>query len=158
MHDPVPEHVAALIELFRLKHETTMVLREVYTSGKSGAFVAQVSCGGAVDGIHILKIGAVAKGWDDEETVHRSAIEASAFKGKIPSIVASERTPSHYAILLGVAGDSALRCKPLVNAMGLFQSAYTALASILWDEAHLAIGELDRRFGHHQKDAGLSPR
>lgn len=139
MHS-LPAHVAAIIELARLQHKTEIQIREVLTSGKSGAFVAKVDCTGDVDGVFILKVGLVVQGWPDEEQSHDEAFRTGAFSGKVPKIMFSIRSKANYALLLGLAGDSILKCKPLVTGLKFFDAAYTALVDIVWSKELIFLG------------------
>jgi hypothetical protein len=142
MPDSLPPHVDDLIELARLEQKTEIEIREVLTSGKSGAFVAKVDCTGAFDGVFILKIGSIVEGWPDEEVSHGEALRIGAFSGKVPRIVFSVRSRKYYAIVLGLAGDSIIQCKPLVTGLNFFDAAYLALVDIIWDERLITLGDL----------------
>lgn len=141
MRDSLQAHVAALIELARLQHDTEIEIREVLTSGKSGAFVAKVDCSGKIDGVFILKIGTIAQGWPDEEQSHRDALRIGAFSGKVPKINFCVRSKTHYALVLGLAGDSIIQCKPLATGLNFFNSVYTALVDLIWNDSLISLGD-----------------
>ena len=109
MDDAAVAIIAAMAELVRLRHGTKVEIREVFTSGKSGAVVAMVDCSGEHDGVFVLKIGPVPQGWEAEESRHRRALSEGAFGGCVPELVLSESDGQRYALLLRLAGKSRLR-------------------------------------------------
>lgn len=128
----IPNFVQEFVALIKEKHETTVEIREILTSGKSGAFVGLVDCVGKHDGVFILKIDNVPTGWEDEETRHRDAVSAGAFSGRVPSILLSERKDTQYCLVVKLAGESRLTWRPLVDSLKLFRSAYIRFAEIAW--------------------------
>jgi hypothetical protein len=132
MAHQLPETAKAFLDHIQKTHGTAVNIREILPTGKSGAFVALVDCLGAHDGIYVLKIDGLPIGWEDEEARHKRALEDGAFSGKLPTIVLSERTDSQYCLLIKIAGQSRIAWRPLVAALGLFRSAYSAFATIAW--------------------------
>jgi tetratricopeptide (TPR) repeat protein len=135
-------HIAkTFIERLRDVHKTAVQIREVLPTGKSGAFVAVVDCSGAHDGVYVLKVDALPTSWDDEETRHKRALKEGAFSSSLPAIVLSDRTESHYCLLVKIAGHSRIASRPLVAALGLFRSAYSSFATIAWTPPLFAFGD-----------------
>lgn len=141
---PQPLHVAvaALIERIFIRHKIKVEVREIFRSGKSGAFVGLVDCSGSRDGVYVLKVDLLPSGWEGEVTKHAKALDDGAFSKKIPSIILSEETATHYALLLKIAGESRITWRPLVNSLGLFSSAYTKLSKIAWDPRLFQFGDM----------------
>src|ERR1700733_10817243 len=135
MAEEITASVQEFVELIKQRHGTIIEVREILTSGKSGAIVALVDCSGKHDGIYILKIGSLPKGWEDEETLHRRAIAEHAFSDRLPAIVLSERTTESYCLILKIAGESRITWRPLVGSLGLFRSAYAQFGQIAWTPA-----------------------
>lgn len=102
--------------------------------GKSGAFVAFVSCDGAMEGTFVLKVGTVSPYYANEDELHEEVMRDQAFRGKIPIIVAKIRCENVYAFLLEIGGKSRIKWKPLLNTIGLFGSGYSRLIDLLWDD------------------------
>jgi hypothetical protein len=132
MSNEHPETAGAFIQQIFKNHDTVVEVREILPTGKSGAFVAMVDCSGAHDGVYILKVDALPVGKDDEETRHKQALKEGAFSGKLPAIVLSERTSTHYCLLIKIAGESRIAWRPLVNSLRLFRSAYSKFGTISW--------------------------
>ena len=133
MSDNVPDTViTAFLSQIRKTHGTEVELREALATGKSGAFVALVDCLGVHDGVYVLKVDAIPVGREDEETRHKQALSDRAFSGKLPSIVLSEKSNTHYCLLIKIAGESRIVWRPLVNSLRLFRSAYSSFGTIAW--------------------------
>lgn len=141
MSNEFPETVETFLDLICKDHGTVVAIREILPTGKSGAFVALVDCSGALDGVYVLKVDAVPIGREDEETRHKQALKDGAFSGKLPAIVLSERSGSHYCLLIKIAGESRLDWRPLVVALRLFRSAYSKFATIAWTPPLFVFGD-----------------
>ncbi len=135
-----PETVKIFLDHIRETKGTIVEIREILPTGKSSAFVALVDCVGVHDGVYVLKIDAVPADRPSEEARHRQALAEHAFSGKLPEIVLSERTDSYYCLLIRIAGKSRISWRPLIGALQLFRSAYTAFAKIAWDANLLTFG------------------
>jgi len=141
MSNSAPPVVATFIAKIKQMHSTTVEVREILPTGKSAAFVALVDCSGPHDGIYVLKVDAIPTGRESEEARHRQALKDGAFSGKLPAIVLSEQIDDHYCLLIKIAGESRITWRPLVNSLGLFQSAYARFAEIAWTPSLFAFGE-----------------
>ena len=128
----LPQVVEEFIEQIKLDHGAHIEIRELLPTGKSEAFVALVDCSGPHDGVYVLKIDALPTNWENEETRHKLALEDGAFSGKLPTIVLTQKTTTHYALLIKLAGDSRIALRPLVSSLGLFRSAYAEFSRIAW--------------------------
>lgn len=132
LSESTPQHVAALLELFRLNRGLTVTICEALPSGKSGAFVARVDCSGDADGSFVLKVAARHDEWESEVQLHARALSLGAFSNQLPSIVATEESKSHFAVIFKLAGHSRLTTRPLVGALGLFEAGYREFGKIAW--------------------------
>ncbi|MEW6041634.1 MAG: hypothetical protein AB1633_08945, partial [Elusimicrobiota bacterium] len=117
-----------------------IVVREILTGGKSGAFVAIVDCRGNVDGIFVLKV-AFNTEYNTEDILITEASSLGAFSNKIANIVASTHTENAYCLLVQIAGGSRLTWRPLVIEPYLIKSAYKELCRALWTPDLLELKE-----------------
>jgi hypothetical protein len=140
MSNGLPEPTRKFVEQIQKKHGTQIEVRETLPTGKSGAFVALVDCSGRHDGVYVLKTDVLPVDRDDEETLHKQALTDGAFSSKLPAIVLSERTDTHYCLIIKLAGDSHIAWRPLVSSLRLFRSAYSKFGTIAWTKDLFTFG------------------
>jgi hypothetical protein len=138
----IPDTAKSFIAEISQKHGTEVELREILTGGKSGAFVALVDCLGAHDGVYILKVAEFPVGKADEEARHKQALQEGAFSGNLPAIILSERSSTHYCLLIKIAGQSRIAWRPLVAALRLFRSTYIRFGTLAWTPRLFKFGPL----------------